>query len=170
MKVVLLGYMTSGKSSVGKLLANSLKSNFYDLDDEIEKELKMTVPEIFSKKGEVFFRRKETEVLTRLLNVDNFVLSLGGGTPCYGNNMQLVNSETEDSFYLKVSIANLIDRISQEKSNRPLVANILNEDLPEFIGKHLFERMPYYALAKNTIETDNKSIEEVSQEIENHLV
>lgn len=171
MKVVLLGYMTSGKSSVGKQLAVNLKCVFFDLDNEIEKALGMTIPEIFAKKGEVYFRKKESEILNSILEGNSkFVLSLGGGTPCYGRNMELVKKATKDSIYLKVAIASLIDRISQEKNQRPLVAGILDEDLPEFIGKHLFERIPFYTMAENTVETDGKTIREIAQEIEDFLV
>ena len=83
MKVVLLGYMASGKSSVGKALATKLGYHFIDLDEEISNRVGMDVPTIFSEKGEIFFRRKETEVLEDILKGDNdIVLSLGGGTPC----------------------------------------------------------------------------------------
>jgi len=171
MKVVLLGYMTSGKSSVGKLLANSLEYDFIDLDDEISGRLEMDIPTIFAKKGEIYFRRQETQTLEEILGSrTNFVLSLGGGTPCYGNNMQIVNNSTSNSFYLNLSIPRLVERIAKEKAARPLVANIPDAELHEFVGKHLFERAPFYAMAAHTIFTEDKTMEEVVEELKKDLV
>ncbi|MEM1340232.1 MAG: shikimate kinase [Bacteroidota bacterium] len=171
MKIVLLGYMSSGKTSVGKLLANKLKLNFTDLDQEIEEVTGNTVSKIFSEKGELFFRKKEMEVLRDILRIDQgMVLALGGGTPCYGNNMELVNQNTLHSFYLQLSIGNLVARIAKEKSQRPLVAAISNDELPEFIGKHLFERAPYYAQANYTIDCNGKTEKEVVDAIQLQLV
>lgn len=170
-KVVLLGYMASGKSTVGKLLANKLQYDFMDLDEVISQREKMTIPEVFSEKGEIYFRRKETEVLHDVLTNDSkMVLALGGGTPCYGNNMQLIHQNTDISIYLKLSIGALIQRISKEKQQRPLVADIPDTELPEFVGKHLFERSPFYSLAHYTLATDGKALGEVVAEIENLLV
>lgn len=171
MKVVLLGYMASGKSSVGRLLADKFGHDFIDLDDEIASRIGMDIPTIFSKKGEIFFRKKETETLIDILHGNsNLVLALGGGTPCYGNNMQIINASTANSFYLKLSIPNLVVRLSAEKQRRPLVANIPNKDLPEFIGKHLFERIPFYNRANHTIEVDDKSLDEVATELQQFLI
>ncbi len=171
MKVVLLGYMASGKSSVGRGLAEKLGANFIDLDDEISKEVGMDIPALFSEKGEIFFRKKETEVLTEIMDTpSNFVLALGGGTPCYGSNMKIINESTLYSFYLKVSIPQLVNRLSLEKQHRPLVANVSDNDLPEFIGKHLFERAPFYSMAHQTINTDKKTLNEVVEELSAYLV
>ena len=171
MKIVLLGYMSSGKSSVGKLLAEQLKLKFIDLDTAIEKATGSTISRIFSEKGEIYFRKKETEVLQDILaTTSGMVLSLGGGTPCYGNNMQLVKQHTMHSFYLKLSIGNLVKRIIAAPGDRPLVAGISEEELPEFIGKHLFERAPYYAMANYTIESNDKTLAQISQEIQQRLL
>ncbi len=171
MIVVLLGYMASGKSSIGKLLANKLGYDFIDLDEEISNRVGMEVPAIFSEKGELFFRRTETEVLAGILGYDaNIVLALGGGTPCYAQNMAIINKHTPYSFYLNLSIPSLAKRISQEKVQRPLVAHIPDEELPEFIGKHLFERAPFYAMANTTIFAENKTEEQLVVEIGDHLI
>lgn len=171
MKVVLLGYMASGKSTVGRSLAHKLGYNFVDLDEEISNRVGMDIPMIFSDKGEIFFRRKETEVLRDLLEQqDNMVLSLGGGTPCYGQNMQIINESTPYSFYLNLSIGNLVKRIAKEKALRPLVASIPDTELPEFVGKHLFERSPFYAMAGHTIFTENKTVQQIIMELEKSLV
>ena len=95
------------------------------------------------------------------------MLSLGGGTPCYGNNLDLINnSENVKSIYLKVSIPTLVNRLKQEQSKRPLICHLKTEnDLTEFIGKHLFERRYYYEKAHNVIPTDKKSINGIIESI-----
>ena len=165
MKVVLLGYMASGKSAVGKLLAKELNIQFIDLDDFIEEKEQLSISEIFKLKGEIYFRIKEGEYLKELLNFDkNLIISLGGGTPCYGNNMQIIKNKSK-SFYLNASINTIYERLIDETSKRPLVATLGTNNLKEFIAKHLFERNPFYERADNTILVNNKSISEVSKEI-----
>jgi len=166
LKVVMLGYMASGKSTVGKALANTLNVDFVDLDQAIEAAVRKPIPEIFAQKGELFFRKMETKVLTdQLAKETPFVLALGGGTPCYGANMDIITKNASHSFYLKLSIGNLIQRISKEKEQRPMVAAIRDEDLPEFIGKHLFERNLFYAKAKTTVVGDGLTVEEIVGEL-----
>jgi len=171
MKIVLVGYMGSGKSTIGKLLAGNLDYEFIDLDDYIAFSEKMEIPKIFESKGEIFFRKKEFEYLNKVLNTkDNFVLSTGGGTPCYGDNMNAILETTSNVFYLKVSIAGLINRLISEKEHRPLISNIRTEELPEFIGKHLFERSYFYSQANHNLLCDENSMEELVLEIETLLV
>lgn len=159
MQIVLVGYMASGKSAVGVELAKKLNLLFIDLDDYIETEENNTIAKIFEVKGEIYFRKIESKYLEKILtNQKNFVLSLGGGTPCYANNMELVKKHTK-SFYLRTSIASIYNRLLNEKNKRPIVAEIPNEKLQEFIGKHLFERRYFYEQATKTIDTDDKSIQ-----------
>ena len=168
MIVVLIGYMASGKSTLGRILAKKLSYEFIDLDDYIEKNEKSTISNIFKLKGEIHFRKLETHYLNELLNSkSNLVLSLGGGTPCYSNNMDLVlNAKNVKSFYLKTSIPTLIARLKNEKSKRPLVAHIKTDEmLVEFIGKHLFERSQFYNLANVTLATDKKSAKDIIEEL-----
>ena len=168
MIVVLIGYMASGKSCLGKILAKKLNYNFIDLDDFIETKEKMPVKDIFDARGEIYFRRVESLYLKELIHhVSDTVLSLGGGTPCYGSNMTtILNSDDVKSIYLKASIPSLIDRLKNERTKRPLISHIkTNHELTEFIGKHLFERSPYYNEAHFKIITDNKSREEIVDEI-----
>ncbi len=166
LKVVVLGYMASGKTTVGKALANHLNVAFVDLDQAIEKEVGKSVSAIFEDHGELFFRKKETQVLQSLLEGNSqMVLSLGGGTPCYGNNMDVVHQNATHSFYLKLSIGALITRIKGEKQQRPLVAGLNDDDLPEFIGKHLFERNAFYNRAKQTIACDGESVPTIVNKI-----
>ena len=162
MKIVLVGYMASGKSTVGRLLARHLGVEFIDLDEYIEENQKKSIKAIFSEKGEIFFRRLEHQMLNEVLKKDtSIVLSTGGGTPCYGTNMASILNQSDHSIYLNVSIPNLLERISKEKDNRPLVKNIPNEELPEFIGKHLFERRPYYLQAKHVLDCNGSNPEAV---------
>lgn len=163
--------MGSGKSTIGKLLAKQLKINFLDLDTYIEKAEGKTIDQLFSDKGELYFRKKEFFYLNEILNSDSqFLLSTGGGTPCYGNNMEAITKATDNNVYLKVSLNELVNRLSGEKSHRPLIASIKDENLQEFIGKHLFERSYYYNQAALRISCDGKSLEELAQEITHHLV
>ena len=168
MIVVLIGYMASGKSTLGNILANELNYEFIDLDDYIEKEEKSTVSNIFKLKGEIYFRKMETHYLKVLLSgSNNLVLSLGGGTPCYSQNMDVIlNTKNVKSVYLKASIPTLIARLKNEKNNRPLIAHIETDDLlKEFIGKHLFERSQFYSLAHVTVTTDNKLTKDIVEEL-----
>ena len=157
--------MGSGKTLISKEL--SILNNFeiFDLDTEISKQNNRSITEIFKKKGEIFFRKTEKEVLEKILSTEkNIILSLGGGTPCYYNNIDSINEKTI-SVFLKTNVKNLAQRLSSEKDKRPLIQNISNEDLPEFIAKHLFERNPFYNQAKITINTDNLSAREIAEEI-----
>ncbi|WP_115462364.1 shikimate kinase [Winogradskyella aurantiaca] len=171
MKVVLIGYMGSGKTSVGQLLSDSLGLQFLDLDRIIEHKANMSIPDIFNKKGEIFFRKLEADALRETLDGnENFVLALGGGTPCYGANMDQITEYTTYSIYLKASIPSLVSRLSIEKDNRPLISHLAtDEELTEFIGKHLFERQYYYNQSNVIVSTDGKSQEEVLQMLLNKL-
>ncbi len=168
MNVILIGYMASGKSTIGRVLAEKLNYNFIDLDDYIEKKEQISVGNIFKSKGEIYFRKLETNYLKAILeNENHVVLSLGGGTPCYGDNMNLIlNDANSKSIYLKTSIPTLVSRLKNEKSKRPLIAHIETDDLlTEFIGKHLFERAQYYNLAETKIVTDGKAGTEIVEEL-----
>ncbi|MHA7832731.1 MAG: shikimate kinase [Flagellimonas sp.] len=170
MKIVLVGYMASGKSTVGRLLARHLGVEFIDLDDYIESNQKKTIKNIFSEKGEVFFRKLEHQMLAEVLEKEeSIILSTGGGTPCYGTNMETILNQSDHSIYLDVNIPNLVERVSKEKENRPLVKNIPGEELPEFIGKHLFERRPYYLQAKYILDCNVADAETVVENIKELL-
>ncbi len=166
MNITLLGYMTSGKTSIGKLIQKELNYTWIDLDLEIEKKEKLEINKIFETKGEIYFRKIEREVLLELLNKNNNIISLGGGTPCYYNNIDEIN-EFSTSFYLNTSIFELVNRIKLFKNNRPLVKTKTEEELTEYVAKHLFERIPFYNKANHIIKTDNKSFEEIANEIIN---
>jgi|TARA_R110000796_G_scaffold52363_3_gene123362 shikimate kinase len=162
--------MGSGKTTIGKLLANKLKISFLDLDEVIEQGLEDSISNIFNGKGEIFFRKKEHEYLIDVLSKkEQLILSTGGGTPCYSGNMETMLTLADHVFYLKVSIPGLVKRLLLEKEHRPLIKNIDNGDLPEFIGKHLFERNNFYLKANHIIECDDKDPETLVAEIQELL-
>ena len=168
MKFVLIGYMGSGKTAVGQLLALKLNIPFKDLDQEIETIEGRTVPQIFSEKGEIYFRKAERNILKIILDSENnFVLATGGGTPCYSDVMNLLLSgKNIKTIYLRSSINTLTNRIYNERLNRPLISHISKkEELQEFIAKHLFERAQYYNQATILIKTDEFTLEEIANKI-----
>lgn len=158
--------MGSGKSLISNKLISIKKIKKIDLDFEISKELGLSIPEIFEKKGEIFFRKKEKEILERIFSLkEECILSLGGGTPCYYNNIEIINKNSM-SIYLRAKVDTLVKRLLEDKIHcRPLINRIPDEQLPEFIGQHLFERNHFYNQAKIIIDTDNLAAEEVVNEI-----
>ena len=166
MKIVLLGYMASGKSTIGREISKKLDMKFIDLDDYISKREKRSISEIFKVEGEIYFRKIESSYLGEILNSkDSFILSLGGGTPCYSNNMELILNSEASSTYIKADIKTLASRLTAEKNKRPLVADLEDDKLIEFVAKHLFERRFFYEQASITVHTEDKSIEEIITEI-----
>lgn len=172
MKFFLLGYMGSGKSVIGKRLASEFSVEFLDLDSVIEKRERLEIPQIFERKGEIYFRKLERQVLEELVNYEKpVVISLGGGTPCYGNNMELIkNAPKAKSLYLKLNVQELTKRLLKEKANRPVISHLKTKDeLEEFIRKHLFERGFYYNQSDLIVDCNSKSPEEVLQELKEKL-
>lgn len=165
MIISLLGYMGSGKSHISKNLSQKINFKLIDLDHKISEEHGQTIPEIFEKRGEIYFRKEEKRILEEILNSEqNIVLSLGGGTPVYYENMNVINKKSK-SFFLRASVNTLTNRVLLQKHTRPLISKLEDSDVPEFIAKHLFERNPYYSKAHFTIDTDSKNAIEVSDEI-----
>ena len=170
-KIILLGYMGSGKSVTAAKLSEKLQLKWLDLDHIIEKKANATISEIFEKRGEIYFRKLEHELFKELIQSEqSFVLGLGGGTPCYANNHEFLNGENVLSFYLKASIETLYDRLSKEKQHRPLIANMEQNKMKEFIAISLFERSYFYHQASHTVTIDGKTVEAIVSEIENLLV
>lgn len=164
--IILLGYMGSGKSAVGREVATRLNIPFIDFDDYIEAKEGLTIVDIFKQKGEIYFRKAESNYLAMLLEErPDAVIALGGGTPCYGNNMELLLKSAQHIIYLNVSIPNLAVRLKNEKAQRPMIAALKDEELIEFIGKHLFERNVFYQQAPYTVYAGTKSIDVLTDEI-----
>lgn len=164
MRLSLVGYMGSGKTSVGRALEQAIGLKFVDLDQCIEEKVGMNIVTIFEQKGELFFRKTERQILHEVCAEENIILSTGGGTPAYYDNMQVINAQTT-SIYLHASPTALAQRLQAEKQQRPMIAHITDDDLPEFIAKHLFERNAFYQNADYTIATSHRSEEEVVAEI-----
>lgn len=155
MKISLLGYMGSGKSTLGRELAAKLELPFKDLDQLIADRYQASVSELILNKGELFFRKVEREILEEVLREPNFVLALGGGTPCYYDNMELLNRNSL-TVYLERSIADLYTTLAEDRVERPLIAHLADADLKEFIAKHLFERREFYEKAIFKLKQEQK--------------
>lgn len=168
MKIFLCGYMGSGKTVVSELLAKKLGITAIDTDDHIELLEQHSVKEIFDSKGELYFRKRENQVLHDVLEEPaSLVISLGGGTPCYGNNLEIIlNAGDTRLIYLKASVGFLTDRLFSEKNTRPVISHLSDkEDLEDFIRKHLFERSYYYNQADLKVDVEDKSLESIVDEI-----
>ncbi|MGA9638939.1 shikimate kinase [Flavobacterium sp.] len=169
-KIILLGYMGSGKSTIANSLSNSIQIPFIDLDHYIETKAELSIKAIFDKHGEIYFRKLEHESFLELLNnSDDLIIGLGGGTPCYANNHELLTGDNRISIYLKASIDTLFNRLVLEKEKRPLIATKTDEEMKEFIAMHLFERSFYYNKAQYTVSVDNQSIEQIVNAVEEVL-
>lgn len=160
--------MGSGKSAVGKGLAAAMEYNLIDFDDYIETKENATISTIFKEKGEIYFRKKEAAYLVELTEIikGKTIISLGGGTPCYGMNLETIKKTDSISLYLNTSVRELTARLWNERAKRPLISlQESQESLEEYIRKHLFERSFFYNQATHSIKTNDKSIKEIVQEI-----
>lgn len=155
--IYLNGFMAAGKSTIGPILANTLGWEFYDLDRIIENEIGKTVVAIFEEHGEKFFRDKETEALSKLSKMENAVISLGGGTVAYNNNIDILK-KTGTVIYLKASPEALYKRL-RFKMDRPMInrenTTEIKENLRLKIEKMLFQRSPFYEQSDFIINTDD---------------
>jgi shikimate kinase len=160
-KIILLGYMGCGKSTIAEKLSALIQIPFIDLDKCIETKAEMTINQIFESFGEIYFRKLEHDVFVELLAApENQIIGLGGGTPCYANNHELLKGEGITSVYLKASVETLFSRLAHNKSKRPIVANKTEDELKEFIAKHLFDRSYYYNQAEYKVSVDHQTIDE----------
>ena len=153
--------MGCGKSTLGKKLANKLDKPFFDLDDEIERSEGFSINELFEKYGEDYFRKKEKEILADIiLNNESFVMSVGGGTPCFYDNMEVIK-QSGSSIYLKYNAGILTSRLINAKSKRPLVKNLSEIELKVFIQNKLNEREEFYLQADFILEKNNLRVEDL---------
>ena len=148
MKIFIIGYMASGKTTFGKALAEKLDVAFIDLDQYLENRTGKTITEIFEEKGEDEFRKIEKEMLEAAVNEDyDAVIACGGGTPCFHNNMEYINRKGL-SVFLETSIPVLISRLQAENDKRPIVAGKSDDEIREKVLTQLCERLPHYMEAK----------------------
>ncbi len=162
MRVFLVGFMASGKSSVGKKLAKKLDLPFVDLDNYIENKHNSTIRSIIYNKGMDKFREIEKESLGNLIKKhENVLISTGGGTPCFFDNMKLMNS-SGDTIYLEVDLLTLVDRLMYAKQDRPLIWGKSREDLTIYAEDLLSKRQNDYRKAKHTINGKDLKIDSLA--------
>lgn len=142
--------MGAGKSTLGKALAHRWELPYLDLDEQLHQRLGLSVAALIRQKGEVYFRREEHQLLAELLDRPHFVLALGGGTPCYYGHMDQLRAHTH-TVYLQLSVSQLYERLRSHRHERPLLADVPEAQLQEFIAKHLFDRRSFYEQAHITL-------------------
>jgi shikimate kinase len=140
--------MGSGKTHWGKLIAEEKHINFIDLDTAIEKDLSMSIADIFETYGEIFFRNKETEVLIKIISANKkAIIATGGGTACFNDNMKLMN-DSGVTIWLNDSLNDIVERVKPLKESRPLLKNITDFELHSHLKKIIDSRKTYYSQCK----------------------
>ena len=167
MRIYLLGFMGSGKTTIGQQLARRLGYAFEDLDDLIERKYKTSIPLIFEKYDEQAFRNLETEVLHLTAGFENAVVATGGGTPCYFNNMEWMNKNGL-TIYLKMHAGSLTRRIINAKKVRPLIRSKSPEEVLHFVELKLGERESFYEQAHIVIHGEVVDMDEIARSIDQY--
>ena len=152
-RIFIIGYMGAGKTTVGKALAKELNIEFYDLDWYIEARMRKTVKQIFDEQGEEGFRRIEKNMLHEVGEFENVIVSCGGGTPCFFDNMEFMNQQGE-TVYLKATPEVLYGHLKMGKTVRPLLLNKTQEEVQVFIKEQLQKRESFYKKAKHTLDVN----------------
>lgn len=152
-RILIIGYMGAGKTTLGKVLAKDLGLPFYDLDWYIESRMMKTVPQLFAERGEDGFRKVEHNMLHEVAEFEDVVISCGGGTPCFYDNMEYMNAQG-DTVYLKASPEVLYAHLQMGKVERPLLKNKTREEMQAFIQEQLAEREKYYTKARHIFNVD----------------
>lgn len=152
-RILIIGYMGAGKTTLGKVLAKELGLPFYDLDWYIESRMMKTVPQLFAERGEEGFRKVEHNMLHEVAEFEDVVISCGGGTPCFYDNMEYMNAQG-DTVYLKASPEVLYAHLQMGKVERPLLKNKTREEMQAFIQEQLAEREKYYTKARHIFNVD----------------
>ena len=152
-RIFIIGYMGAGKATVGKALAKELNIEFYDLDWYIEARMRKTVKQIFDEQGEEGFRRIEKNMLHEVGEFENVIVSCGGGTPCFFDNMEFMNQQGE-TVYLKATPEVLYGHLKMGKTIRPLLLNKTQEEVQVFIKEQLQKRESFYKKAKHTLDVN----------------
>jgi shikimate kinase len=161
MRIFIIGFMASGKSTIGRKLANKLNMPFIDLDKIIEEDQKQTIRSLMYQSGEENFRQIEKEMLYKIIEKnEHAVISTGGGTPCFFDNMEQMNS-AGITIYLEVDISILVNRLMNSKTERPLIWGKSKEDLTQYAQNLLEKRNPFYSLAKHKISGKNLTADDI---------
>jgi shikimate kinase len=165
MKIFLIGYMGSGKTTLGKMLAQKLDMPFYDLDAEIEKVQGKSIARLFDEEGEEAFRRLEKEMLSTLIErEEDFIMATGGGTPCYFKNLDFMK-KNGITIYLQVPLKELVRRNLQSPELRPLLRGMNELELHGYINDHLRERLSFYKKANITLKANEIDADRMVQEV-----
>jgi len=159
-RIFLIGYMGAGKTTLGKAFSRELGLTFIDLDWYIEERFHKSVQQLFSERGEQGFRELEQKMLHEVAEFEDVVISAGGGTPCFFDNMDYMNA-CGDTVFLQVEPEVLFHRLKVAKQQRPLLANKSDEELMNFICEALQKRHPFYSQAKFLFRADE--LEDKSQ-------
>ena len=157
-RIIIIGYMGTGKTTVGHALSQELGLPFYDLDWYIETRMHRTVKQIFDEKGEEGFRKIEHNLLHEVAEFEDVIISCGGGTPCFFDNIDYINRQGE-TVYLKCTTDVLYKHLKMGKTVRPLLLNKTPDEVKTFIEAQLKQREPFYAKAKHIVDVslmDNK--------------
>jgi shikimate kinase len=157
--------MGSGKTTIGKRLAEPIGFDFVDTDELIEHKYGKSIPEIFSESGEAAFRRIEQEMLETLLQREYIVISTGGGMPCYHENMKVMSGKGK-VVYLRTESGTLAKRLMRSRTERPLIKGKSPEELQLYIEDKLIEREPFYNQAHIVVDTENFTIEQLLQSLQ----
>lgn len=152
-RIILIGYMGAGKTTIGKALAEELGVPFYDLDWYIETRMRRTIKQIFDEKGEEGFRKIEHNMLHEVAEFENVVVSCGGGTPCFYDNMDYMNSKAQ-VVYLKAAPEVLYAHLQMGRRVRPLLLGKTAEEVKAFIVEQLALREPFYSKARYTLDVN----------------
>jgi shikimate kinase len=150
-RIILIGYMGAGKTTIGKALSKELGITFYDLDWYIESRMRKTVSEIFAERGEEGFRQIEYNMLHEVAEFEDVIISCGGGTPCFFDNMDYLNQQGQ-VVYLKAEPEVLYKHLQMAKVERPLLKGKSKEELLTFIKEQLEKREPFYTKARYTLD------------------
>lgn len=165
--IFLIGFMGSGKSTLGRKLAEMLNYNYLDTDALIEEMEGKTISDIFENEGEEYFRKKEKEILSQVILKENIVVATGGGLPCFFDNMEIIQSNGL-SFFLEITPKDLLERLRGETEKRPLLSNKKEKELLEWMELMLDERNIFYSKATFTID-GSLSLDELSKRILNKI-
>jgi len=158
--LTLIGFMSSGKTTIGRQLAAKKGSSFIDLDEYIVQKTGRSIPSIFKKEGEQKFREIENQCLMEVLAIPGLVVALGGGTPCFYDNLEFIKSHST-SVYLQVSAENLARRLEHSPAKRPLLRGKSREVLLAYIKNELEKREVFYLQADYVMQSDNIQVDDI---------
>ena len=167
-RIYIVGYMGAGKTTAARRLANHLGWGVVDTDAMFEEKYKISVCDFFNKYDEPLYRKLESEVLKSTADLENVVISTGGGTACYFDNMEWMNQHGLTVF-LRISQKAVVDRLVHAKRKRPLAEGKTEAELTEFVNRHYTSRLPFYEQAKITVKAEDLDLEGLMGMIEDYV-